>query len=121
MKRIYIVAFLMLLCTTADAQIMAKLKEIGMENIRCVQTPETTTVAFENNVYRGTYTGIGKAVTACLDGIPGGNLQMVVLETESPVYISICRTHWYMPTKKETSALRKYTNGCGYPLMQTTP
>ena len=72
MKRIYIVAFLMLLCTTADAQIMAKLKEIGMENIRCVQTPETTTVAFENNVYRGTYTGIGKAVTACLDGIPGG-------------------------------------------------
>lgn len=53
MKRIYIVAFLMLLCTTADAQIMAKLKEIGMENIRCVQTPETTTVAFENNVYRG--------------------------------------------------------------------
>ena len=52
MKKIYIVAFLMLLCTTADAQIMAKLKEIGMENIRCVQTPETTTVAFENNVYR---------------------------------------------------------------------
>ena len=103
MKRIYIVAFLMLLCTTADAQIMAKLKEIGMENIRCVQTPETTTVAFENNVYRGTYTGIGKAVTACLDGI------------------SICRTHWYMPTKKETSALRKYTNECGYPLIQTTP
>lgn len=90
MKRIYIVAFLMLLCTTADAQIMAKLKEIGMENIRCVQTPETTTVAFENNVYRGTYTGIGKAVTACLDGIPGGNLQMVVLENRIPrLYIDM--------------------------------
>ena len=118
MKSIYIVAFLMLLCTTADAQIMAKLKEIGMENIRCVQTPETTTVAFENNVYRGTYTGIGKAVTACLDGIPGGNLQMVVLENRIPrLYIDMP----YMPTKKETSALRKYTNGCGYPLIQTTP
>ena len=52
MKGIYINAFLMFLCTVAHAQITEKLKDIGMENIQCVQTPGSTTVAFENNVYR---------------------------------------------------------------------
>ena len=44
-----------------DAQVTESLKAIGMENIRCAQTPGVTTVSFENNVYRSTYTGVGKA------------------------------------------------------------
>ena len=43
----------------ADAQVTEGLKAIGMENIRCAQTPGMTTVSFENNVYRSTYTGVG--------------------------------------------------------------
>ena len=50
----------------ADAQVTEGLKAIGMENIRCAQTPGMTTVSFENNVYRSTYTGVGKAIDACL-------------------------------------------------------
>ena len=84
MKGIYITAFLMFLCTVAHAQITEKLKDIGMENIQCVQTPGSTTVAFENNVYRGTYAGIGKAVTTCLESVSGGDLQLVVLENRIP-------------------------------------
>ena len=38
----------------ADAQVTEGLKAIGMENIRCAQTPGMTTVSFENNVYRST-------------------------------------------------------------------
>ena len=34
----------------ADAQVTESLKAIGMENIRCAQTPGVTTVSFENNV-----------------------------------------------------------------------
>ena len=48
----------------ADAQVTEGLKAIGMENIRCAQTPAMTTVSFENNVYRSTYTGVGKAIDA---------------------------------------------------------
>lgn len=84
MKRIYIILFALLLCLEVNAQIMQKLQALGMENIRCARTAETTTVAFENNVYRGTYRGIGKAVDACLESGITDNLQLVVLENQIP-------------------------------------
>ena len=62
----------------ADAQVTEGLKAIGMENIRCAQTPGMTTVSFENNVYRSTYTGVGKAIDACLGSKTKGDLQLVV-------------------------------------------
>lgn len=72
------------MCTTTNAQIIEKLQALGMENIRCARTAETTTVAFENNVYRGTYRGIGKAVDACLESGISDNLQLVVLDNQIP-------------------------------------
>ena len=68
----------------ADAQVTEGLKAIGMENIRCAQTPGMTTVSFENNVYRSTYTGVGKAIDACLGSKTKGDLQLVVLENRIP-------------------------------------
>lgn len=68
----------------ADAQVTESLKAIGMENIRCAQTPGVTTVSFENNVYRSTYTGVGKAIDACLGSETKGDLQLVVLENRIP-------------------------------------
>lgn len=73
-----------LLFATADAQVTESLKAIGMENIRCVQTPGMTTVSFENNVYRSSCTGVGKAIDACLGSKTKGDLQLVVLENLIP-------------------------------------
>lgn len=64
-----------------------KLQQLGMENIQTVtEVNGNTTIAFEDNVYRGTYRGIGKAIEAAMEGMHGGNLQMVVLDTVSPSY-----------------------------------
>ena len=84
---------------TVDAQVTESLKAIGMENIRCAQTPGMTTVSFENNVYRSTYTGVGKAIDTCLRSkTDEGDLRenMVVgawLKTGFPGFASICRIH----------------------------
>ncbi len=79
-----IAACLWAMCGTINAQVTEGLKAIGMENIQCAQTLETTTVSFENNVYRSTYSGVGKAVDACLKSHTEGNLQLVVLENRMP-------------------------------------
>ena len=70
--------------STIHAQVTEELKSIGMENIRCAQTPDMTTVSFENNVYRSTYNGVGKAIDACLKSKIQGNLQLVVLVNQIP-------------------------------------
>lgn len=67
------------------AQVAEKLQQLGMENIQTVtEVNGNTTIAFEDNVYRGTYRGIGKAIEAAMEGMYGGNLQMVVLEHSIP-------------------------------------
>lgn len=73
-----------LLGTSAYAQVVEGLKSIGMENIRCAQSDDITTVSFENNVYRSTYNGVGKAIDVCLKNKIEGNLQLVVLENQIP-------------------------------------
>lgn len=70
--------------TSAKAQVAESLKALGMENIRCSRTAEMTTVCFEDNVYRSTYTGVRKAVDACLESHTEGDLQLVVLENRTP-------------------------------------
>lgn len=82
--KILITGILCALCCTVGAQVTEQLKAIGMENIRCVQTAETTIVSFEDNVYRGTYRGVGKAIEACLNSRTTGALQLVVLEEQTP-------------------------------------
>lgn len=66
------------------AQVAEKLQQLGMENIRTASVNGNTIVAFENNVYRGTYRGIGKAIIAALEGMNNGELQMVVLDNNIP-------------------------------------
>lgn len=84
----YLRSVLSVLCCcvlpTLHAQVAESLKAIGMENIRCAQTPEMTTVSFENNVYRSTYNGVGKAVEACLKSKTEGSLQLIVLDNQMP-------------------------------------
>ncbi len=50
------------------AQVAERLQQLGMENIRTVTENGNTTIAFEDNVYRGTYRGIGKAIIAAMEG-----------------------------------------------------
>lgn len=84
MNRYLVVTFLLALSISLRAQVTEKLQQLGMENIRVVTDDGNTTVAFENNVYRGTYRGIGKAIVAALEGMNRGNLQMMVLDDAIP-------------------------------------
>ena len=82
------------------AQVAEKLQQLGMENIQTVtEVNGNTTIAFEDNVYRGTYRGIGKAIEAAMEGMYGGNLQMVVLEHSIP---QLCITLSDGGTEKDT-------------------
>lgn len=86
MKKTIYTAALLTASLAAQAQIADNLKELGMENIRVAQADNETVVAFEDNVYRGTYRGIGKAIHTILDTpeTSGRDLQLVVLENSVP-------------------------------------
>lgn len=84
MKRNLLIILLLALTLSLQAQVAEKLQQLGMENIRTASVNGNTIVAFENNVYRGTYRGIGKAIIAALEGVNGGELQMVVLDNNIP-------------------------------------
>lgn len=84
MKRILVLALLLATGISLRAQVAEKLEQLGMENIRTATVDGNTTVAFENNIYRGTYRGIGKAIMATLEGTKEGSLQMVVLNNNIP-------------------------------------
>lgn len=72
-----------------SAQVADKLAGIGMENIQVYQTENGTVASFENNRYRGTYRGIGKAIVAGMEGTVSGRLELVALENNIP---QICIT-----------------------------
>ena len=84
MKRNLLIILLLALTVALHAQVAEKLQQLGMENIRMATVNGNTIVAFENNIYRGTYRGIGKAITAALEGMNSGELQMVVLDNNIP-------------------------------------
>lgn len=69
-----IIGLLLSSSITVHAQVAQKLRELGMENIRTIETGGTTVAAFEDNVYRGTYRGVGKAIIAGMEGMGNGNL-----------------------------------------------
>lgn len=95
--------------TFGKAEVGAALVRLGMENVRATATNgNRVTVAFEDNVYRATYRGIGAAVEAALDtlvsctgggtmawvaGAGGGEapeLELVVLDNGVPrLYIHL--------------------------------
>lgn len=68
-----IIGLLLSSSITVHAQVAQKLRELGMENIRTIETGGTTVAAFEDNVYRGTYRGVGKAIIAGMEGMGNGN------------------------------------------------
>lgn len=84
MKRSLLPALLLAIAVSTQAQVAEKLQQLGMENIRTATVNGNTIVTFENNVYRGTYRGIGKAIIAALEGMNNGELQMVVLDNNIP-------------------------------------
>lgn len=66
---------------TIYAQVDAKLAELGMENIRTVQTGKGTTVAFEDRAYRSSLTGLGMAIETALNALENlGGLTLVVTD-----------------------------------------
>lgn len=85
MGRYFILTFLLWAgCISLRAQVAEKLQQLGMEDIQVVTENGNTTIAFEDNIYRGTYRGIGKAIEAAMEGTERGSLQMVVLEQSIP-------------------------------------
>ncbi|NDV66979.1 YjbH domain-containing protein [Bacteroides sp. 224] len=84
MKRVFILIILVCGLNATYAQLAEKLHQLGFENIQVTENNRTYTVAFEDNVYRGTYRGIGKAIQAGMEGIQTGALEMVVLHNQIP-------------------------------------
>lgn len=84
MKRRLTFVIFLFLTTGGYAQVAEKLLGIGMENIRTVEAGGNCIATFENNIYRSTYQGIGKAITAALEGIEQGGLELIVLRNGIP-------------------------------------
>ena len=84
-----IIGLLLSSSITVHAQVAQKLRELGMENIRTIETGGTTVAAFEDNVYRGTYRGVGKAIIAGMEGMGNGNLELVALDGNGIPQLSI--------------------------------
>lgn len=70
----------LILAMNANAQVATKLQELGMENIRTTVVNGNTVASFENNVFRGSVRGIGKAIVAGMEGMTSGRLQLVALD-----------------------------------------
>lgn len=58
-----------LVTSQTAAQVDNRLAELGMENIRTVQTAEGTTVAYEDRAYRSSYEGVGRAIQTALEAL----------------------------------------------------
>ncbi|WP_455673041.1 hypothetical protein, partial [Phocaeicola sp.] len=84
MKKLLLILTLLVASFQLKAQVAEKLQALGMENIRTAHVDNETLVAFEDNIYRGTYRGIGKAITAALEGMENSELQLVVLDNNIP-------------------------------------
>ncbi len=74
-----------------QVQVGEALQRLGMENIQVATTTgRRVTVAFEDNVYRSTYKGIGEAIKVALSAIEHMELELVVLDNGVPqLYINI--------------------------------
>ncbi len=73
-----------LLPLMAQAQVAEALERLGMENIRVATGNGRITAAFEDNIYRSTYRGIGEAIEAALSVADGQELELVVLDNGMP-------------------------------------
>ncbi len=84
MKRAFITILFAVITFASYGQVVERLSEMGMEDIRCVESDGETYVSFENSRYRGSYTGVGEAIKAMLGGDIEGALNMVVTVSDTP-------------------------------------
>ena len=85
MKHILSILFLSSLTLLAKAQMVDVLVEDGFENVRASRTNDVTYVSFEDNIYRGTYTGLNKALQLILASVPEDDaLDVVVADLGQP-------------------------------------
>jgi hypothetical protein len=90
MKKVWFVIWFLNSIVSVHGQVAEKLRQLGMENIQVVSSPEKTFVSFENTVFRSTYRGVGEGIRAALTGMNGGDLELVVLDNQVPqLHISI--------------------------------
>ena len=62
-----------------------RLVRMGMEDVRVKETGDILRIAYEDNVYRGTYRGLGAVIGMLLDeGTAAGAIHLVVLEDRVP-------------------------------------
>lgn len=81
----YLIAILLSAWSISSGHKHEKLQQLGMENIQTVtEVNGNTTIAFEDNVYRGTYRGIGKAIEAAMEGMYGEICKWWCWSTVSP-------------------------------------
>lgn len=83
MKRVFFLIILLCVFGTIYAQLAEKLQQLGYENILVVENNNTYTIAFEDNVNRGTYRGIGKAIQTAIEDIRG-TLEILILHNQIP-------------------------------------
>lgn len=79
MKKVLLTGIYLLIMGAIQAQTAVALQQLGMENVRSINVDNNTITAFENNIYRGSYRGIGKAVIAAMESDENGNNQQFVI------------------------------------------
>ena len=90
MSKIYRILFLFLLgCLfgwKGKATVKEALVDLGMENVKVAEQAGGMCIAYEDNVYRGTYRGLFEVIRTLLDepDIADENIQLAVLENGIP-------------------------------------
>ena len=89
MVKIYHILCLLLLgnlfCWKGNATVEDRLVSLGMENVKVVAQADGVCIAYEDNVYRGTYRGLFDVIRTLLnDPDVEGDIRLVVLEDRIP-------------------------------------
>ena len=97
MVKIYHILCLLLLgnlfCWKGNATVEDRLVSLGMENVKVVAQADGVCIAYEDNVYRGTYRGLFDVIRTLLnDPDVEGDIRLVVLEDRIPqITVSLSR------------------------------
>lgn len=74
-----------LICWKGEATVENSLIRLGMENIKVAEQTGLLCIAYEDNVYRGTYRGLFEVIRTLLDESDiDSNIRLVVLENQIP-------------------------------------
>lgn len=110
MKRRLTLLSILLLSITMYGQVAEKLRSLGLENIRVAEANGSTIIAFEDNVYRGTYRGIGIAIQNTIEEIQNGGIELIALDNGVPqVHIALPESLIIAYRKGELSIGELYT------------